>query len=230
MPYLLSLETSSSVCSVAIHKAGKLVCASELHLEKSHSALVTVLVQDLLKYAGLTLANLSGIAISGGPGSYTGLRIGTSTAKGLCFGLDLPLIEVSTLEAMALAQIRATPQAAQLLFCPMLDARRLEVYCAVYNQNLEPVLPVAPVVLTEASFAELVAAQPVLFFGSGADKFRDLISPNPNAWFISGAAPNAAFIGELAYRKYHQQQFEVIAYYEPFYLKEFYTTAKLPGV
>ncbi len=229
MPYLISLETSSVVCSVALHKSGKLVGKSELHLDKSHSSHITILLNELVKYAGITLKDIAAVAISGGPGSYTGLRIGTSTAKGLCFGLDIPLIEVSTLEALAHQQIQYTPNPAGFNFCPMIDARRMEVYCGVYDQNLRPVLPVSPVVLTADSFSELLATQPVLFFGSGAAKFQPLVAGNKNAVFVSQGTPDAGAVGELAWKKFEQQQFEDVAYYEPFYLKEFYTTAKLPG-
>src|SRR6476620_7668609 len=140
MALLLALETSSSVCSVALLLDGKLLGSSELRLEKSHSSHITILIQQLLHNTGFTEKDFSAIAVSGGPGSYTGLRIGTSTAKGLCFALDIPMIAVSTLHALALQAIKFTSNASEYLFCPMIDARRMEVYTALLDAKLEELL------------------------------------------------------------------------------------------
>ncbi len=225
MSLLLALETSSTVCSVALFKNTQLLGASELQIEKSHSSHITVMVSQLLENCGATLKDLSAVAVSGGPGSYTGLRIGSSTAKGLCYSLDIPLIEVSTLYSLAAQVIASVPNPENYLFCPMLDARRLEVYTCLLNQELTEVLPIAPVVLNEDTFNEQLAQLPIIFFGSGADKFKAMKAGSPNALFIHGVVPSAKPIGELALEKYNKQQFEDVAYYEPFYLKDVYITS-----
>ncbi|MFD1186075.1 tRNA (adenosine(37)-N6)-threonylcarbamoyltransferase complex dimerization subunit type 1 TsaB [Pontibacter rugosus] len=225
MPLLLALETSTTVCSIALYKDQQLLGASELQIEKSHSSHITVMVAQLVENCGASLQDLSAVAVSGGPGSYTGLRIGTSTAKGLCFSLDIPLIEVSTLYGLAAQVIAATPNPEQYLFCPMLDARRMEVYTCIVDHRLQEVEPIAPVVLDENSFAEQLQERQVIFFGSGAQKLKELVNTNANALFVDGVLPNARAIGELALVKYEQAKFEDVAYYEPFYLKDVYITS-----
>ncbi|MCJ8164838.1 tRNA (adenosine(37)-N6)-threonylcarbamoyltransferase complex dimerization subunit type 1 TsaB [Pontibacter sp. E15-1] len=224
MPLLLALETSTTVCSIALFKGQLLLGASELQIEKSHSSHITVMVSQLVENCGATLQDLSAVAVSGGPGSYTGLRIGTSTAKGLCFSLDIPLLEVSTLYGLALQVIAATPNPERYLFCPMLDARRMEVYTCLLNSELQEVSPIEPIVLDAQTFANKLATQPVIFFGSGAQKFRELVGGNPNALFVDNILPSAKTIGMLAFNKYVQKTFEDVAYYEPFYLKDVYIT------
>ncbi|WP_242920744.1 tRNA (adenosine(37)-N6)-threonylcarbamoyltransferase complex dimerization subunit type 1 TsaB [Pontibacter liquoris] len=224
MAVILAIETSTTVCSVALFKEGQLLGASELQIEKSHSSHITVMVAQLVENCGLTLADVSAVAVSGGPGSYTGLRIGSSTAKGLCFSLDIPLLEVSTLYGLAAQVIAATPNPEQYLFCPMLDARRMEVYTCLLTHELEEVMPVTPVILDEHLLQEKLTQQPIIFFGSGAAKYKPLVSEQPNALFIEAILPSAKTIGQLALAKYDKQQFEDIAYYEPFYLKDVYIT------
>jgi tRNA threonylcarbamoyladenosine biosynthesis protein TsaB len=225
MPLLLALETSSTVCSVALYKDGQLLGASELQIEKSHSSHITVMISQLLENCGQTLHELSAVAISGGPGSYTGLRIGSSTAKGLCYSLDIPLLEVSTLHGLAAQVISKTPNAERYLFCPMLDARRMEVYTCLLNHNLEELEPVTPVVLDETFLEEPLAGQPIIFFGSGAEKLKSLKADTAQALFIEDVLPSAIPIGKLALAKYEKQAFEDVAYYEPFYLKDVYITS-----
>lgn len=222
MALLLALETSTNVCSIALYNGQQLLGASELQIEKSHSSHITVMVSQLVENCGATLHDLSAVAVSGGPGSYTGLRIGTSTAKGLCYSLDIPLLEVSTLYGLAVQVIGVTPNPAQYLFCPMLDARRMEVYTCLLNHELQEINPIQPVVLDAHTFENNLAQQPVIFFGSGAPKFQELVKDNPNALFVEGIVPSAKTIGMLAYDKYNQQAFEDVAYYEPFYLKDVY--------
>ncbi|KAA3440793.1 tRNA (adenosine(37)-N6)-threonylcarbamoyltransferase complex dimerization subunit type 1 TsaB [Rufibacter hautae] len=224
MAYLLSLETSTTVCSVALHQDRQLLSYAELQMEKSHSSHITVMVQQVLEYAGVGLEQLAAVAVSGGPGSYTGLRIGSGTAKGLCFSLDKPLISVSTLEAMAQQIISVTPAAERYLFCPMIDARRSEVYTCLMSHALEVRLPVEPVILEASSFAEDLEKQPIIFFGSGAAKAKELLASHPNAFYLENVKPTAKAIGELAFAKLQAAQFEDVAYYEPFYLKEVYIT------
>ena len=225
MPLLLALETSSAVCSVALYNGVELLGASELQIEKSHSSHITVMISQLIENCGMELKQLSAIAVSGGPGSYTGLRIGSSTAKGLCYSLDIPLIEVSTLYGLALQVINSIPNPQDYLFCPMLDARRMEVYTCLLNCNMEEQLPIAPVILDEHTFNEQLEKQPIIFFGNGASKFRKLKEGNANALFVENIQPSAKPIGQLALPKYEQQAFEDVAYYEPFYLKDVYITS-----
>ena len=225
MSLLLALETSSTVCSVALYNKEQLLGASELQIEKSHSSHITVMISQLVQHCGKELKELSAVAISGGPGSYTGLRIGSATAKGLCYSLDIPLIEVSTLHGLAAQVVGVTPAAERFLFCPMLDARRMEVYTCVLNHKLEEIVNIAPVVLTESFLEEQLAQQPVIFFGSGSSKFKSLVEAHSNALFIDGVVPSAKEIGKLAVAKFNNQQFEDVAYYEPFYLKEVHITA-----
>lgn len=221
---ILSLETSSPTCSVALHRDGELVGQSELRLEKSHSSHLSVLSSQLLENTGYALADLAAVAVSDGPGSYTGLRIGAAAAKGLCFALDIPLLAVSTLQALARQVAAATPQAEAYLFCSMLDARRMEVYTALYDAAAHEVLAPTPLILDEHSFAEQLARHRLLCFGSGAAKFQPLVAANGQVQFLAGVQPSAIAVGGLAYAAYQRQEFRDVAYYEPFYLKEVYTT------
>ncbi len=227
---LLSLETSSPICAVALHHLadGRLLGQAELRLEKSHSTHLTVLIEQLITNAGCALPDLGAVAVSDGPGSYTGLRIGAAAAKGLCFALDIPLLAVGTLPALAHQVAGHVPHPGAYLYAPMLDARRQEVYTALYQVDGAEVLAPTNLVLDPASLAEHLAAQPVLCFGSGAAKFQALVADQPNAVFLAGVQPSAVAVGELAYAAYQRQEFQDVAYYEPFYLKEVYTTTPKP--
>jgi tRNA threonylcarbamoyladenosine biosynthesis protein TsaB len=225
MAFLLALETSSTICSVALYQNEQLLGVSELRIEKSHSSHITVLINQLLQNCQISLSELSAVALSGGPGSYTGLRIGSATAKGLCFSLDIPLIEVSTLEAIAAAAINFTPNAAKYLFCPMIDARRQEVYTYLTNHNLELLSPVTPLILHQDAFKEELLNNKIIFCGNGASKFKGLVADQSNALFLDTVMPSAAIIGKLTLPKLEQKIFQNVAYYEPFYLKEVYITS-----
>ncbi|RFP65360.1 tRNA (adenosine(37)-N6)-threonylcarbamoyltransferase complex dimerization subunit type 1 TsaB [Hymenobacter lapidiphilus] len=223
---LLSLETSSPICSVAVHhlETGRLLGQTELRLDKSHSSHLSVLISQLLENTLHSLADVAAVAVSDGPGSYTGLRIGAAAAKGLCYALDVPLLAVGTLPALARQVAGHTARPGQYHYCPMLDARRLEVYAALYRADGTEVLPPAPLLLDETTLAEQMAGQPVLFFGSGAAKFQPLVAGQPHAVFLTGIEPSAVAVGELGLEAYQRQEFRDVAYYEPFYLKEVYTT------
>jgi tRNA threonylcarbamoyladenosine biosynthesis protein TsaB len=225
MAFLLALETSSTVCSVALFKNKQLLGVSELQIEKSHSSHITVLIEQLLQNCQVNLNNLAAVAISGGPGSYTGLRIGSATAKGLCFSLDIPLIEVSTLEAIAATAIKFTPNPEAYIYCPMIDARRMEVYTYLTNHTLEALISVAPMILEKDSFKEYLSRNSIIFCGSGASKFKDPVDGEVNAMFLDNIKPSATIIGELGFRKLEENIFQNVAYYEPFYLKEVYITS-----
>ncbi len=221
MAIILSIDTATTVCSLALHKDGILQATQSIHLEKSHAALLTLLIEDTLSYCSLTIQDLDAIAISEGPGSYTGLRIGTATAKGLCFAHELPLITVNTLEAMAHGMIRYNTQRA--LLCPMLDARRMEVYCALFDVEGVRTLDTEAKIIDENAFYEVLASSKVLFFGDGANKCEKVIR-NENAIFILDIHPSAVHIGELATQRFEEGKFEDLAYFEPFYLKDFRPT------
>jgi tRNA threonylcarbamoyladenosine biosynthesis protein TsaB len=223
---LLSLETSSPVCSVALHRVadGSLVGQSELRLDKSHSTHLTVLIEQLLKNTGHQLADLAAVAVSDGPGSYTGLRIGAAAAKGLCFALDIPLVAVSTLKALAAQVTAGTARPENFLFCPMLDARRQEVYAAIYAYDGQEVLAPMPLIIDADTLAEQLAHNSVLLFGNGAAKFQVVLGESAQAGFLAGIEPSAISVGQLGVAAFHRQEFQDVAYYEPFYLKEVYTT------
>ncbi|MBO0936312.1 tRNA (adenosine(37)-N6)-threonylcarbamoyltransferase complex dimerization subunit type 1 TsaB [Fibrella sp. HMF5335] len=220
---ILSLDTSTTVCSVALHTLnGELLGCYELYTERTASSRLTMLVQDVVAHTGRTLADVSAIAVAKGPGSYTGLRIGVSTAKGLCYALDKPLIGINTLAAMT-EQIRAF-YAPETLFCPMIDARRMEVYCAVYEQGGPELVATNALVLDEASFADLLANNRVVFLGDGSDKARAVLT-HSNAIFPDvPVRPSARTVGTLAVEAYADGRFEDLAAFEPYYLKEFMTT------
>lgn len=218
MSLILSLETSAKICSVALHDKGKLVATEEIHTEHSHASKLAVLVDAVVKQAGVELKHLHAIAVSSGPGSYTGLRIGTSTAKGLCFALNIPLIAIGSLELLAHHMNKQNPD--QAYVCPMIDARRMEVYCMVVDSIGNSIQPIEAKVIDTASFSELLATNKILFFGDGADKCRESII-HPNAQFISGIYPVASYMGELAFQKLQHRQTEDLVNFEPYYLKEF---------
>ncbi|HVD99726.1 MAG TPA: tRNA (adenosine(37)-N6)-threonylcarbamoyltransferase complex dimerization subunit type 1 TsaB [Cytophagaceae bacterium] len=218
-PLIISIETSTKVCSVALHKGDTLLASSQILIEKSHSKFITVLIENLFSYSGEKMIDLSAVAVSKGPGSYTGLRIGVSTAKGLCYALEKPLIAISTLESMAYEANRFNHTRA--LLCPMIDARRMEVYCALYDHELKCKEEVNAKIIDENSFQELLSAQPVLFFGDGAQKCTKFLGQYKNAIFFNDMLPSAINIGAMALKAYEEKRFEDVAYFEPFYLKDF---------
>lgn len=222
MSLILSIETSTTVCSVALTREGDTLATQKLFLEKSHSTLLTVVIQSLLDHTEVQKEDLSAIAVSKGPGSYTGLRIGVSTAKGLCYALDKPLIGINTLHAMAqeVSQYRTDNG----LLCPMLDARRMEVYTALYDAELNEIDKTKALILDESSFEETLSQNNVLFFGNGSDKFQDLVSTNSSARFIPNITPSASAVGVLAAKALEKGIVEDVAYFEPFYLKDFMAT------
>jgi len=225
MPIILSIETSTKACSAAIHQDGKLLSVSELYHEKSSSGMLTTLIEHVVRTASLTLQDLDAIAVAKGPGSYTGLRIGVSTAKGLCFTLEKPLIAINTLEAMAFP-LSIIHYQLSIYLCPMLDARRMEVYCAVYQADtMECIEPTQAKIIDETSFADLLQNHKIIFFGDGAEKCRVTLKSNPNAIFLNETIfPSARSVGILATRAFENKQFENVADFEPYYLKEFVGT------
>jgi tRNA threonylcarbamoyladenosine biosynthesis protein TsaB len=219
MALILSLETSTSVCSVAIHSDGKVLATSEIHVGQSAAAKLAVLIDNVKKAAGIELKTLSAIGISSGPGSYTGLRIGTSTAKGLCYALNIPLISATALDVMAHTVSKFNTDNA--LLCPMIDARRMEVYCQVVENDLKKIhQPIEAKIIDASSFREFLDSRKVVFFGDGAHKCSALIT-HDNASFIEDIFPSASDLGSLVYQKFVQRHYEVLTHFEPFYLKDF---------
>lgn len=218
MPVILSLETSTDVCSVALHDNKDLLAQAEIHEPQSHAARVAPLIDTVLKKAGIALKELRAVAVTSGPGSYTGLRIGTSTAKGLCYALEIPLIAVGTLELLAFQAIQLN--APHALLCPMLDARRMEVYYLLTDSDFRILEPVSPRIIDESSFAELLEVNQVLFFGNGANKCRGVIT-HRNAIFLEGIYPRASALGVMADEKFRKNEFEDLVNFIPLYLKEF---------
>ena len=215
--YILNIETSTKACSVALHNYGELIVYSEdVTANFSHSEKLLKFISELFSDANLSLSDLDAIAVSMGPGSYTGLRIGVSTAKGLCYGLDIPLISISTLKAMSFGmalEIKAD------LYCPMIDARRMEVYSAFFDINNTEVRKIQADIINENSYKKELEKK-VVFFGDGSEKLIEKIK-DKNAIFVSDIHPSAKNMGLLSYQKFTKSLFEDLAYFEPFYLKDF---------
>ena len=219
MALILSIETSTNVCSVAIHEDGRLL-AQQLHeVEKSHSSLLPGIALEICQEAGLSTQALHAIAVSEGPGSYTGLRIGISTAKGFAYALHLPLIAVPTLDIM-LEAVRGKFKGDHNL-CTMMDARRMEVYTKMENQQGEIIWEVQPKILDEHAFEGIDAITYV--FGNGMPKFQQICTQE-NLIFIDDIVPDAVNMGRIAFERYQREDFEDVAYFEPNYLKAWRTT------
>lgn len=216
--YILSVDTATEVCSVAVSKNGVTIACKELRGENTHSQILLPYVNDVLEQAGIDKCELSAVAVSEGPGSYTGLRIGTSTVKGLCYALQVPMIAVSTLEAIANGAMQQ--YGADMLYCPMIDARRMEVYCAIYDSRLHEVQPINNVIVDEHSFEQVLADNKVVFCGNAVAKVMPLYEANKQAVF-SQVKCSAAYMSSIAYEHYKNNITVDVAYFEPFYLKAF---------
>ncbi|MGL4293986.1 MAG: tRNA (adenosine(37)-N6)-threonylcarbamoyltransferase complex dimerization subunit type 1 TsaB [Bacteroidales bacterium] len=223
MPVILNIETSTTVCSVALTRDGGVEFHKEAFEGPSHARNLGPFVEEALAFARSKQYNLDAIAVSCGPGSYTGLRIGVSEAKGLCFGLNLPLIALNTLQIMTCSVMFGGSFAEDALFCPMIDARRMEVYSAIYDLGLSEVKPVSADIIDENSYKEILDLHPVYFFGDGAAKCEKIIN-HPNARFIQSVMPVAYDMTALAEMAFKRMDFKDVAYFEPFYLKEFVAT------
>ncbi|ACE05780.1 hypothetical protein Aasi_0356 [Candidatus Amoebophilus asiaticus 5a2] len=228
MSLILSIETSTSVCSVALHREGKLLAYQSLFIARSHAESLLTIIEHIVQLSQYTLKDLQAIAISKGPGSYTGLRIGATTATGLCYALNIPLISVNTLEAMVLAVKPFNINSA--LCCPMIDARRMEVYCLITEASGTILEEAQPHIVTENSFLNWLNTRQILFFGDGAEKCKPILSSHQHAIFIDGIYPSAEHIGALAYQTFEQNKFVDIADFSPLYLKPFQSSATIPSV
>jgi tRNA threonylcarbamoyladenosine biosynthesis protein TsaB len=232
MSKILCIDTATDVCSIAITSGTKVEFIRESGNERSHAVQLAVYIDELLKEVKTSVDELDAIAISRGPGSYTGLRIGVSTAKGLCYGGNLPLISVSTLQSMCYGipqEFIEEKNLSDFYFAPMLDARRMEVYTSVYNSDYSLIQGIKAEIINESSYLNYLENKPVLFFGEGAPKTKEILN-HPNAVFYDHFKHSAKYMAIIAIQKLKEQKFEDVAYFEPFYLKDFITTTSKKNI
>jgi tRNA threonylcarbamoyladenosine biosynthesis protein TsaB len=223
---ILSIETATSVCSVALSENGKRIALKESEEEKSHALKLTSFIENIFKETSIPSRQIDAVALSKGPGSYTGLRIGVAAAKGLCYALDKPLLGINTLEAMTQLFTSENPELVQekILLCPMIDARRMEVYTALFNSSLVMIHETMSKIIDDDAFANELSIGKIVFFGDGAQKCKGIIS-HPNAVFKSDLRMSAKGLISLAEKAFRERHFESPVRFEPFYLKDF-----IPGV
>lgn len=221
MAYILNLDTATEICSVALADDDHLLALRETHDKRSHAGTLLPFIEEILNECHLAPTDLQAVAISMGPGSYTGLRIGTSTAKGLCYALQIPLIAIPTLQIIAAGAQREQKGSSQnTIYIPMLDARRMEVYTCMYDHNLQSLSDVQALIVNETYLASPQPEATLIFCGNGVDKCEDWCAKHPNA-LIDKSLLSARNMLSLSAQKFAQQQFEDMAYFEPFYLKEY---------
>lgn len=224
---ILHIETATSVCSVALSIGGTLVAYRDHQEANIHASKLTVFIQEILSQVDWKMAALQAVSVSKGPGSYTGLRIGVSVAKGICYALDIPLIAVPTLDAMVngFAEANGSSYKHETWFCPMLDARRMEVYTATYNAELRQLEETSARIIDATSFDDhLNGKQSRVLFGDGANKFSDLFRAHQTVSVYNDFSNSARHLVEPSYQRLLNKQFEDVAYFEPFYLKDFVPT------
>ena len=226
MSYILYLETATKVCSVAVSENENLIAIKESAVANSHSSLITLYAQEVLNEAKIGFNDLSAVCVSMGPGSYTGLRIGVSTAKGFCYSLNIPLIAVNTLQSMANYFLSENKNKINenSLICPMIDARRMEVYSAFFNSKLHFVRETAADIIDEESYSEFLDKKEITFLGDGMQKCKNILSKNKNAMFDDTFNVSSKGMISIGCKKFQEKQFEDVAYFEPFYLKDFLAT------
>lgn len=228
MSLILNIDTATETAYISLSKNGEVIVSVENKDQKDHGSFLQPAIQELLKTAHVAIKQLDAVAVVAGPGSYTGLRVGMASAKGLSFALSIPLIVIHTLELFTLAAINYHQQEGNqdnLLYCPMIDARRMEVFTALYDKNLHIVREPAAIVLDENSFANDLLNNKVAFFGSGSTKWKNICS-HSNAIYINHLN-NVLAMSKLGFTKFFNKDFADLAYSEPFYLKEFFTTAAI---
>ncbi|MBE0661760.1 MAG: tRNA (adenosine(37)-N6)-threonylcarbamoyltransferase complex dimerization subunit type 1 TsaB [Bacteroidales bacterium] len=222
MPLILCIETATTACSVALIKNGALIEIRHSDKKNAHSTILNILINELLAFSGFQFSDLNAVAVSKGPGSYTGLRIGVSTAKGLCYALDIPVIAPDTLLCMASGFVNEHPGLPEnALLCPMIDARRMEVFAAIYDLKLEAISPVDAIFVNDEAFPGLTGNRPVYYFGDGAEKCLDTLNHRSDWNFVPGFINSASHMASLAANYFKSAKFEDVAYFEPFYLKDF---------
>lgn len=221
---ILHIETSTKVCSVALSEDEACIFTISNDEGMNHASLLSTFIQEALDLLKRSNKSLNAVAVSSGPGSYTGLRIGVSTAKGICFGLNIPLISISTLEVLTMAAIKSPDRLINnAYFIPMIDARRMEVYDAIFDEKQQQIRTITADIIKEDTFSNLLEHNHVYFFGDGSAKCKTLIN-SEKAHFIDDLHPLAENMIQSAIQKYRDNQFEDVAYFEPFYLKEFQAT------
>lgn len=225
MSCILHIETSTTVCSVAVSEDGQTIFVQEDMKGPSHAVSLGVFVDEALSFIDSHAIPLDAVAVSCGPGSYTGLRIGVSMSKGICYGRNIPLLGIPTLEVLCVPVLLYHELPEGALLCPMIDARRMEVYAAVYDRSLNVICPISADIIDEHSYLDILNEHPVYFFGNGAAKCREKIT-HPNALFIDDIHPLAKMMFPLAEKAVANEDYKDVAYFEPFYLKEF--VASLP--
>ena len=221
MVLILNIDTASENAHVSLAKDGLVLHALSSGSQKEHASFLQSAIQELIKTTGVNLKEIDAVAVTAGPGSYTGLRVGFASAKGLCYALKKPFITIGTLELLTVSALQLYPPAADenILFCPMIDARRMEVFTAIYHQDLNVYLQPCAMILNEFSFENELSANKILFFGSGSEKWKQL-SKHPNALFKSVSILPESF-SISSYLLFSEKKFTDLAYSEPFYLKEF---------
>ncbi len=224
MPCILNIETSTDICSLAVTQDGECLFYREDHSGPNHAIKLGIFVEQALSYVDSRNMTLDAVAVSCGPGSYTGLRIGTSMAKGICYGRNIKLISVPTLEILAVPVLLYNDIDDGSLICPMLDARRMEVYAAIYDKALNEIRPIQADIVDANTYSKFLKEHQVLFFGNGACKGIKEIN-NGNAILIKDIKPLAKNMFPLAEKKYREEKFEDVAYFVPFYLKDFVAQA-----
>ncbi len=222
MTHILCIETATEICSVAIAKNGETIALVEDTQGNSHASQLHILVAKALEQSNLQFSDLQAVAVGKGPGSYTGLRVGVSAAKGYCYALQIPLIAINTLQSLANGFWQNNPAYSGLV-CPMIDARRMEVYCALFNQTLHEVLPTQAKIIDEESFIEQLSQNQITFIGNGAAKCQNTIT-SVQAKFDISVRCNASNLSKLAQEAFTKNTLEDLAYFEPYYLKDFIGT------
>ena len=220
MSFILNLETATPVCSVALARDGQMVSIREVNNGFTHSENITNFIREVCSESGIKPAEIDAVAVSSGPGSYTGLRIGLSTAKGLCYALNKPLIAVSTLQSMCECYLNEyTPDDANALLIPMIDARRMEVYTAGFDNNVKEIIAPMAMVINDHSFSDVLAGRSIIYFGDGASKCQDVLSKSGMAKFADVAISAKGMVA-ISEKKFRAKEFEDVSLFEPFYLKE----------
>jgi tRNA threonylcarbamoyladenosine biosynthesis protein TsaB len=222
--FILNIETSSTVCSVSLSKNDELISFKEINDGFTHAENLHIFIEEVLKAANISVKDLNAVAISKGPGSYTGLRIGVSAAKGLAFSLNIPLIALDTLQIMTNSAL--VKNETNVVYCPMIDARRMEIYTAVYDKDLKQLKETEALIVDEKSIQPFSKFDKIYFFGDGMQKCKEVLSTLKNAHFIDSILPSAKNMCDLSYKKYSEKKFEDVAYFEPFYLKDFLILTK----
>jgi tRNA threonylcarbamoyladenosine biosynthesis protein TsaB len=231
MSYFLCIDTATSVCSVVLAYNDKILSIKESNDEKAHASNLGVFIKQVMDETAISVDQLDAVAVSKGPGSYTGLRIGVSTAKGLCYGAGIPLISVETLQIMAYGMsthamniFQNDFKADSALYCPMVDARRMEVYTALYNFKNQMVKETTATIVQKSTFRSFLNKEQIVFAGNGAEKCKKLLK-HKNALFLDDFSHSASYMINIVQEAYRDKKFEALAYFEPYYLKDFIATS-----